>query len=177
MIFSTLYAFDVTISKPVQYEKWTRGQSSNATIEWASGNTPVALPTGFPKSLDIWFVDSNKQQIAQLTNFDPSTNARWVFDSNNVVPKTLDDGEYYIALVNSQDHQEVAYSPFTIEISGGPHLNNATTTLITNSSTTATEKISPTETHPLITQAPKHKSSASTLTVGILGVFALLSWN
>lgn len=83
MIISTIYAFNATIDKPIQGEKWTRGQSSNAIIQWASGNTPVTLPTGFPKALDIWFVDANKKQIAQLTNFDPSTNARWIFDSNN----------------------------------------------------------------------------------------------
>ena len=124
MIFTSIYAFDANFTKPGKGEIWSRGQSSNAIIEWATGDTPVTLPASFPVSLDIWFVDSNKTQVSQVTTGGPSKFARWVFDSENIVPANLPDGEYYIQLVNSLNKTDVAYSSNLITISGQTSKNS-----------------------------------------------------
>ena len=116
LIMSAVLGFLVNITSPVGGEVWARGQNKNAIIEWISGNN--SLPDGFPASLDIWFTDLNLKMVSRVTNSDPSINARWVFDSNNVVPVDLKDGQYYVLLVNSRDEKDFAYSN-SVNISGG----------------------------------------------------------
>ena len=120
MIYSTLInAFDVTITQPKQNDVWQRNQTENAQIEWLQGDKPT-VPANFPSALDLYYVDaSSKSKIEQLTNFDPSSNARWVFSPANPVSINLTDGNYQVLLVNSNNQSDIAYTP-TFSIKGGP---------------------------------------------------------
>eukprot|EP00835_Amoeboradix_gromovi_P004295 NODE_326_length_10940_cov_0.392122.p5 type:complete len:210 gc:universal NODE_326_length_10940_cov_0.392122:10233-10862(+) len=141
LMVTCISAFQASITKPGKGETWTRGQSSNAVIEWATGDTPVTLPASFPKTIDIWFADKDKKKISKITEYNPSTNARWVFDSKNVVPTSVPDGDYYIQLVNSLKKDDVANSPNMVTIKGGKKLNTTddTANLQPNSSSSTSE--------------------------------------
>ena len=173
MFFTTVSAFDATISKPIKGEKWARGQTSGAIIEWAPGATPVTLPSGFPASLDIWFVDSNKTQVSQVTTGNPSKYARWVFDPSNLVPTNLPDGDYYVQLVNSLDKADVAYSPNLITINGGTALNrtNSTSTNSTNTTSIKNETKTDDKSKPAaVRPISKDSSGAAVIAATVLGV-------
>eukprot|EP00835_Amoeboradix_gromovi_P003060 NODE_190_length_15503_cov_0.365814.p8 type:complete len:160 gc:universal NODE_190_length_15503_cov_0.365814:7407-6928(-) len=120
MIFSSsLFAFQVTITAPKGGEVWKRNQTSGAMIEWLEGDKPK-VPAGFPTALDLYYVDAaTDQKVEQITNFNPSVNARWFYSPNDPISTNLTDGDYKVLLVNSNDHADIAYTP-TFTIKGGP---------------------------------------------------------
>ena len=119
MMFPTISAFQATITKPQPNEIWQRNQTSDAIIEWLQGDQPT-IPEGFPTVLDLFYIKATTgERVERITTYNPSTNARWVFNPNDPISTNLTNGFYQILLVNSENTTDVAYSN-QFMIRGGP---------------------------------------------------------
>eukprot|EP00834_Sanchytrium_tribonematis_P006854 NODE_548_length_6182_cov_1.284564.p5 type:complete len:172 gc:universal NODE_548_length_6182_cov_1.284564:3541-4056(+) len=169
MFISSVFAFQATVT--IKGSPWKRGQNdSAASFEWLAGNTPVALPAGFPESLDLYLTDESKKQVMQITIGDPSKFARWIFSGNYTVPN-VPDGKYYIELVNSKDTTDVAFSSSMVEIKGGSPLANTTTTNTTN---TTNSSSSDNSTQTGNNSNKKAVSSSSAISIALLSLMSFV---
>eukprot|EP00835_Amoeboradix_gromovi_P004296 NODE_326_length_10940_cov_0.392122.p6 type:complete len:166 gc:universal NODE_326_length_10940_cov_0.392122:8507-8010(-) len=124
LIFSICFGFAGTFNAPLQGDIWYIG--TEIKIEWLAGNTPVTLPTGYPKNLNIFCLHSSNSQIyRQITSVNPSWAARWIYN----LPMDWASGTYKIQLCDSANPSDCILSPQFTVVGVDPPIDNNGKTL------------------------------------------------